>query len=252
MAKKELIAEYAHKTIYRDGEKVLKEFDETYEKASVFNEALNQVRIEETDLNIPHILDVSQNDGKWTIVMEHIEGETLAERMEKEPEKMDEHINTLVSLQVDLHNHEAPPLLNRLREKMKRKLRSVELDLDPSVRYELQTRLDSMPRHTKLIHGDFEPRNIIFGKDGKCYLIDWSHAARGNASADAAKTYMVLVLKYGKEIADKYLQQFSIESDIPKQLIQQWMPIMAASHLLRTNERNKEFLMTWLDVVDYE
>ncbi len=252
MANKETIAQYAHKTICREGDKVLKEFDATYPKASVFNEALNQVRIEETDLHIPHIRDVSQKDGKWTIVMDYIEGETLAHRMETHPEKMDEYVKTLVELQVDLHKHEAPPLLNRLREKMKRKLASPELKIDPSVRYELQTRLDAMPRHTKLIHGDFEPRNIIFGKDGKVYLIDWSHAARGNASADAAKTYMVLMLKYGQETADKYLSEFSIVADIPKQLVQQWMPIMAASHLLRTNERHKEFLMTWLDVFDYE
>lgn len=246
------IAKYAHKTIRRDGDKVLKEFDDTYPKANVFNEALNQVRVEETDLNIPRILDIMQNDGKWTIVMEYIEGETLAERIEKDPEHIDDYMEQLADLQVNLHTHQAPPLLNSLREKMRRKLASPELKVNPSVRYELQTRLDSMPKHHKLIHGDFEPRNIIFGKDGKVYLIDWSHAARGNASADAAKTYMVIMLKHGKDAADKYLNEFSLKSNIPKQLIQQWMPIMAASHLLRTNERHKDFLMEWLDVFDYE
>jgi tRNA A-37 threonylcarbamoyl transferase component Bud32 len=238
--------------IRREGDKVYKEFDETYPKANVFNEALNQVRVEETTLNIPHILDVMQNDGRWTIVMEYIEGETLAQRMEKHPEKMEEYIDQLVALQVDMQKREAPPLLNRLRDKMRRKLASPELDINPSIRYELQTRLDSMPKHRKLCHGDFEPRNIIFGKDGKTYIIDWAHAAQGNTGSDAAKTYLVLVLKYGKEVGDMYLKKFSLAANMPIQYIQQWMPIMAASHLLRTNERHKDFLMGWLDVFDYE
>mgnify|MGYP000090292825 FL=1 len=44
--------------------------------------------------------------------------------------------------------------------------------LDDSTRYELMTRLDGMPKHTKLCHGDFNPTNIIVGDDGKWYVID--------------------------------------------------------------------------------
>lgn len=252
-AGQETVAEYAHKRIVRNGDAISKEFDETYPKANVFNEALNQVRVEETDINLPHVRDVRQSDdGRWAIVMDYIPGKTLDEMMKENPEKMEEYIRMLVELQCDVHDHEAPPLLPHLREKMKRKLASPDLKIDPSERYTLQSRLDGMPRHKKLIHGDFEPRNIIFGDDGEKYIIDWSHAARGNASADAAKTYMVLMLKHGKEVADFYLNEFSRESDIPKQIILNWTPIMAASHLLRTNERNKEFLMNWLDVFDYQ
>ena len=253
MADQQPIAEYAHKQVVRDGDVVLKKFDSTYPKASVFNEALNQVRVEETDLNIPDVRDVRQSEnGEWTIVMDYIPGETMAEKMEAHPERKEDYIRMLVDLQCDVHDHEAPPLLPRLREKMRRKLNSPDLPIGPSARYELHARLDSMPRHKKLIHGDFEPRNIIFGEDGKLYILDWAHASRGNASADAAKTYMVLTLKYGKDLADYYLSEFSQEADIPKQLIQRWTPLMAASHLLRTNERHKEFLMGWLDVVEFD
>lgn len=247
------LAEYEHKQIVRDGDVIYKKFDATYPKASVFNEALNQVRVEDTDLNLPSVRDVRQSDdGEWTIVMDYIPGETMAEKIEKHPERAEDYIRMLVDLQCDVHDHEAPALLPRLREKMRRKLNSPDLPVSPSARYELHARLDSMPRHKKLVHGDFEPRNIIFGEDGKLYIIDWAHASRGNASADAAKTYMVLLLKYGKELANFYLNEFSQEADIPKQLIQRWTPLMAASHLLRTNERNKDFLMGWLDVVEYE
>ena len=55
------------KTVYRDGDKAIKVFNEDYSKADVLNEALNQARVEETGLDIPRILEVTKLDGKWAI-----------------------------------------------------------------------------------------------------------------------------------------------------------------------------------------
>ena len=49
------------KTIFRDGEKCVKVFNENYSKADILNEALNQARIEETGLHIPKILGVTMS-----------------------------------------------------------------------------------------------------------------------------------------------------------------------------------------------
>ena len=59
-----IIAERKNKTIYRDAEKVYKVFDQSYSKADVLNEALNQARIEGTGLNIPKVLEVTMIDEK--------------------------------------------------------------------------------------------------------------------------------------------------------------------------------------------
>lgn len=67
-------------------------------------------------------------------------------------------------------------------------------NLDESIKYELHTRLEGMPKHNKLCHGDFNPSNIIVKEDGTPYFIDWSHATQGNASADVARTYMLFWL----------------------------------------------------------
>ena len=85
----ELIYESVGKKFYRDGDKLIKSFDESYSKANILNEALNQARVEETGLNIPKILAVTVVDGRWAIVRELIEGETLVALMEKHPEKED-------------------------------------------------------------------------------------------------------------------------------------------------------------------
>ena len=43
----------------------------------------------------------------------------------------------------------------------------------------------------KVCHGDFNPSNVIVAKNGKMSVVDWAHATQGNASADAAMTYLL-------------------------------------------------------------
>ena len=85
-----IIAERINKKIYRDGNKCIKVFDESYSKADVLNEALNHARVEETGLNIPELFEVTRINGKWAIVSQYIEGSRLADLIAVEPNKYDE------------------------------------------------------------------------------------------------------------------------------------------------------------------
>ena len=244
-----IIATRKHKTVYRDGDKTIKVFDADYSKADIFHEALNQARIEETALNIPKILGVNMVDGKWAIVYEHIEGNTLAHLMEENPEKKDEYLEQLVDIQLTIHAQKCP-LLNKLKDKMNRKISATEFDA--TTRYELHTRLEGMKKHNKVCHGDFNPSNVIIANDGTPYIIDWAHATQGNASADAARTYLLFCLAGDEDAAKKYLDLFCKKSDTAKQYVQKWMPIVAASQTVKGNENEREFLSSWVHVVDYE
>lgn len=243
-----VIAVRKAKKVCRDGDKCIKVFDKDYSKADVLNEALNQARIEETGLNIPKVLEVTTIDGKWAIVSEFIEGVTLAELMEKNPDKLDEYLNDLVDVQLEIQSKTCP-LLNKLKDKMNRKIS--EADLDATTRYELHSRLEGMPKHKKVCHGDINPSNIIVTNDGKYYIIDWSHATQGNASADAARTYLLFCLKENEETAKKYLDIFCKKSDTAKQYVEKWLPIVAASQSVKGNEDERQFLLSWTDVVEY-
>ena len=244
-----VIAVRNHKTIYRDGDKCIKVFDTDYSKADVLNEALNQARIEETGLNIPKVLEVTMVEGKWAIVSEYIKGKTLAQLMEENPDKKDEYIALLVDLQLEVLSKKCP-LLNKLKDKMNRKIS--ETKLDATTRYDLHTRLEGMPKHDKVCHGDFNPSNVIIAEDGTPYIIDWSHATQGNASADAARTYLLFWLGGDMNGAKKYLNLFCAKSNTAKQYVQKWMPIVAASQSVKGNEKEREFLLSWVDVVDYQ
>ena len=244
-----VIAVRNNKTVYRDGDRCVKVFNKEYSKADVLNEALNQARIEDIGLNIPKVLEVTMVDGKWAIVSEYIKGKTLAQLISEDEDKKEEYINLLVDLQMGVHAKTCP-LLGKLKDKMSRKI--AETDLDATTRYDLHTRLEGMPKHNKVCHGDFNPSNIIIAEDGTPYILDWSHATQGNASADVARTYLLFWLTGDIAGAELYLDTFCRKSNTQKQYVQKWMPIVAASQSVKGNEAEREFLSHWVGVVDYQ
>ncbi len=237
------------KTVYREGDCVIKEFCEGYSKADVLNEALNQARVEETGLPIPKLIEVKKIDGKWSIVMEYVEGKTIAQLIEEHPEKTDEYLELFVDVQLSIHEKRAP-LLNKLKDKMNRKIS--ETTLDASTRYDLHTRLEGMPKHTKVCHGDLGLSDVIVTADGTAFIIDWAHATQGNASADVARSYLKFCLAGQEELGKKYLNLFCKKSDTARQYVQRWLPIVAASQSVKGKEEEKALLLSWVDVVDYE
>ncbi len=244
-----IIAVRTGKTIYREGDHAVKVFDEGYAKPDVLNEALNQARVENIGINVPKVIEVKMIDGKWAIVSEFIEGKTLAQLMQETPAKKQFYLDMFIDLQMQVHATKCPMLI-KLKDKMNRKIS--ETKLDATTRYELHTRLESMPKHTKVCHGDFNPSNIIVKEDGTPYILDWSHVTQGNASADVARTYLLFCLAGDTETADKYLDMYSKKSDTAKQYIQKWLPIVAASQSVKGKEEEKELLLSWVNVVDYE
>lgn len=239
----------ADKKIYRDGDKLVKVFDANYSKADILNEALNHARVEETDLNVPKIKSIEVVKGKWAIILDYIEGETLEALMQKYPEKEDEYLNMFVDLQRTVLSRKVP-MLNKLKDKMQAKISAASLDA--TTRYDLHTRLDSMPKHVHLCHGDFNPSNVIITADGTPFIIDWAHATQGNSSADVARTYLLFYLAGKAELGDKYLKLYCKKSDTAIQYVQRWIPIVAASRLVKAKEGEEEFLRKWIDVVEYE
>jgi aminoglycoside phosphotransferase (APT) family kinase protein len=237
------------KTIYQDNGKVIKLMGEEYPAPDVFAEALNLAAVEETTLKVPRLLEVTRIQGKWAIVWEYAPGTTMADLMSRNQDREQEYLEQFVDIQLEMHAHSATrlPLLS---EKLHRKIQAS--GLDATTRYELQMKLESMPKHKKLCHGDFNPSNIIIDDNGEAAIIDWSHASQGNASADAAQTYLLFRLAGQTDTAEKYLALFCKKSDTARQYVEKWLAIVAASQLPKTREGEKEFLLHWANVVDYE
>ena len=247
----DIIAERKTKTIYKDNDTAVKLFVKDYSKADILNEALIHARVEEnTNLNIPKLLEVKKYASRWAITTEYIEGETLEYLMVKHPEKQDEYLEMFVKLQLEMLSNNVP-LLNRVKDKYRRKLTDTTV-IDDNTKYELLQRLEGMKNHVKLCHGDFNLSNVILAPNGKCYILDWSHATQGNASCDAAKTFLILSIQKQEELANKYLDMFAKESKIEKSNIQSWIPIVAATQLTYGKPEEEELLRKWIDIVDFQ
>ena len=200
------IAKRPNKAVYRDGDLCYKVFAADYKKSDIFNEALNQTRVEETGLFIPKVHEVKKlDDGRLAIVMDYVEGKSLATLIEENPAKRLEYVTRLIDIQLSMHSLTSPEL-NKQRAKFDRK---IDLSgLDATTRYELHVRLGGMPKHNKLCHGDFNPSNVIITNDDRACVIDWSHATVGNASADTARTYLLFKLAGDDKTAEDYMTLF--------------------------------------------
>ena len=205
-------------------------------------------RVEATGLRVPVIHEVSVIGNRWAIHMDCIEGETLADRMKKDPANMDRYIEQMLDIQLEIHS-KITPKLSKLKDKLNRLINSLDC-IDDVKKYELLTRLDSMPKHVKLCHGNFMPENIILSDKGT-YVVDWVAARQGNASADVARTYLLLSLKDAKK-AEMYMDMFCEKTGTEKRYVQGWLPIVAAAQLAKKRPEEKELLEKWVNVFPYE
>ena len=214
--------------------------------------ALTHARVEtalrSSELNIPVLHEVSLIDGKWAISMDWIEGKTLGMLIDEDPSKADKYIDKLVDIQCEVHEQQVP-LLSKLKDKLARQIKALE-DIDEIKKYELLTRLDSMKKHIKLCHNNFDPDCVIINESGT-WVLNWGSSRQGNASADAAKTFLLLSLKR-PALAESYLDKYCQKTGTSKSYVQSWLPIVAAAQLDRGIPEQRDLLMRWIDVFDWQ
>ena len=234
--------------VYQNGDLAVKVFEKDYPQSLVLYEALVYAQVEETGLPVPRIMEIVKQEEQWTISMEYVEGKTLAQLMQETPEKQEEYVALMVDLLMDIHDKRIPSLV-KLKDVLFKQINE-QIELDATQKYELLSRLNAMPKHIKLCHGNFGPENIVI-KDGKAYILDWIAAAQGNASADAGRAYLLLCLSF-PQAADRFLDLFCEKSGTDKKYVQEWLPIVAASYLRHSRPQEKDLLAKWMDIIEFQ
>lgn len=238
-----VIAVRNSKTVYRDGDKCVKVFNSEYSKSDVLNEALNQARAEELSVNVPRVWEVAPTEEKWAIVSDYIRGKTLARLIEEEPDNKTKYLESFVELQIKLQSDKSDRF-ECLKSKTAQKISKAELGNE--LKEKLLLKLDEIPDGDSVCHGDFSPSNIIISDRGAPYIIDWSHVTRGEAAFDAARSYLLFWLHGDISGAEKYLELYCEKSGISKETVKSRMPVVAAAQMLQCNERQREFLISWI------
>ena len=245
---KQVIVERHNKVVYDCGDSVIKVFNGNKPAADILNEALNLARADQAGIDVPELIEVGKTGVSWAINTRKVEGKTLRQLINEDPEV--ERMDKFVELELAIHSHKNP-LMNRQKDKYKRMIESIPDIIGEATRYELLVRLDGMPNHTKVCHGDFVPSNIIVRENGSMCVCDWAHATQGNGGADCATTYLHLMLGGEQEIAEKYLRTYCERQGCSMAYIQNWMSIVAAAELARGRVIDQDYLLSMIDVVDY-
>ncbi len=249
------LARRHNKVVFRDGDRVVKVFNDAKPSADIFNEALNGARVEAVGLPVPSVLEVSrieggEFDGSWALANRYIPGRTLYEAWCDDPDNINTYLERLVDMQIKVQSVKAP-LLNRQKDKLNRMISQTKGIIDATTRYDLHMRLDGMRVEDCVCHGDFIASNIIVGDDGNLSVCDWAHVTAGIPEVDAAMTYMLFHIEH-KDLAEPYLDLFCKKADVAKQLVFYWLPVVAAAELSRGRKKQEEFLKSWIYVYDYE
>lgn len=100
---KKVLATRPYKVVYQDGDRIVKVFTVEHGKANVFNEALCTARVEESGLDIPPVLEVTQIDGEWALAIQYVAGETLEQKMENDPLNIETYMEQFVDAQLSMH-----------------------------------------------------------------------------------------------------------------------------------------------------
>ena len=240
MDKNQIIAKTKTKLIFREDNRVVKEFNMLFSKSHVLNEALNHSMVEESGLNVPKLIDVKLEGDKRSITMEYVQGKTLESMMKKDAKNINQYIDFMVDVEIEMHSKKIEGL-KKLKAKYGDKI--CKSPYDATTRYELFRLLEKLPTHDKLCHGDFNPSNIMVDDSGNYVILDWSHATQGNASADAALTYLQFILNDKRDIAETYIETFCKKSDTAVQYVKKWLPIVAAVTAINVESEEKKAIL---------
>ena len=224
------------KTVYRDGNLCIKCFLAPHSKTDVLTEALNHARMEQTELYVPALHDVTELDGKRAIVMDFIRGTTLQQKIEQEPENIEKHLAMMVTLQQNIHRQTVNGLSDQ-REILRRALDTAAAVV--SVPQTLYKELEEFSAQRCVCHGDLEPSNILIAHDGTPYLLDWADAGYGTPAMDAAASYTAFCLQKRQDLAEQYLSLFCKASGISEHDIRALLPIAAAARIAAQNSAAK-------------
>jgi aminoglycoside phosphotransferase (APT) family kinase protein len=208
-------------------------------KESAFREAAALAHAEARGLPVPPVHAVREIAGRWGVVMGRVEGPSLAEAVRGGPDETAAALDTMVRLQLRVHEQPGGRLGN-----LKARLRAnidAAARLGDARRRRLLDRLAALPYGDRLCHGDFHPWNIM-GPPGRERIVDWLDASAGEPAADVCRSY-VLIAPHLPDFANAHVDRYAAASGLSRAAILAWLPCVAAARIAENVPDEEDGLM---------
>jgi uncharacterized protein (TIGR02172 family) len=193
-------------------------------------------------IRTPVVHDVVTLRDRRGIIFERVEGPTMLGALGKNPGTFDVLARELAVLHVSVHSCQQPEF-PELHSYLTRAITHAT-DLADSEKASVLAILDRLPRGDAICHGDFQPGNVIMSVTGST-LVDWSHAASGDAIADVAHTALMLnhtvlshpvppnvmerIASVRSAFCTAYLREYAKLRAVPSDRLRAWtLPVTAA------------------------
>ncbi|MGN7454236.1 phosphotransferase enzyme family protein [Paenibacillus pasadenensis] len=174
-------------------DQILKWFKENIPRLAAEQEMTAARFAASAGLPVPRALFLSEWQGRPAIAFQRIEGRSMLAVLFRQPWRIASSGAALARLHVDIHTKGAGPdsgLPSQI-DWLSRRIQAAPLLAEPEKAAAIAA-LHRLPAGRQLLHGDFHPGNVLLGKGGKLWVIDWMTAVYGHPAADAARTVLLL------------------------------------------------------------
>jgi uncharacterized protein (TIGR02172 family) len=256
--KEKLIGQGNTAEIYKlDNDKILKLFRNGLHKSIVEREFENGNAVQKIlNSSVPKVYEMVEIDGRNGIIYEEIKGTDFLKIMVSSIWKITDNAKKLAHYHLEIQKPVDDKLLS-VKEKLEDDLNHVSM-ISEEQKAIIRNYLQQLPEDNILCHFDFHPGNIMIA-DNKAMYLDWMTACRGEASADVART--CVMLKYGEvahapwvmkklisivqhRIYKVYIKEYLISSKYSMEDIVKWeLPVAAARLREWISEKEKQVLI---------
>ncbi len=205
---------------------------------------------------VPAVYELTEHDGRPALVMDRVDGDDFLTLLRRRPWLVFFVAHRLGDLHSQLHDVPAPDSLPDLKEHMRERI-TTSLRVPARLADFALYRLDALPIGDRVCHGDFQPANVLRGKQGPM-VIDWTAATRGDPHADVTRTLLILragevpagtprlarVLDpVGRAILGRgYLRSYRSRHPLDPARLRAWEPVSAAERLTHGIDQEVEWL----------
>ncbi|HDR8184146.1 TPA: aminoglycoside phosphotransferase family protein [Bacillus thuringiensis] len=215
--------------IYLYDNKIVKLFKEYLPDTESMNEAKKQKYAYSCGLSVPNVFEVTKIKNRQAIIMEYAKGDSIGDLLLNNLNEAEHYINICVNQQKKIHAIRVnTDEMEAMGERLERQIKSVH-KLDEKQKESILNTLHSIKFKPRLCHGDFHPFNLILSEKN-VNIIDWVDACSGDIRADVFRTYLLYAQSY-IELAEMYLQIYCSNTNLTRDEIFQWAPIMIAARL---------------------